>query len=145
MKKYVLSIIVLSFSVLSIGQATLKEKLNEVYSQARVKDILEDEQKKKYFTNILFHSSEIISVPLHKLKPNSFPVLNSINLFEKNSVNKKPVDISEIIELYENGSFNILLVDIQREMEETLRFRLGKTNKILVIYSYDYLTKLQKK
>ena len=135
----------MSFTMMSFSQETLKEKLNQVYSVEKTESILKDAQKKKYYNNVFFNSFSIISVSANKLKPNSFPVLNSIKMRVKNSTLTTDVEVSKIIELIESGKFNILLTDIQRKMGTPLRYRLGNTNKILTIYSYDYLTKLQKK
>jgi hypothetical protein len=142
MKKLLISFLLIAFSLIGISQNSLENKLLEVYSEKQTQLILEDAQQKKYFNNIVFNSYKIENITNPKIIKKSFVVLNTLDL---NNIDGTITTLTpnEILESVKKGTFNILRLRIERDLNEPKVYLLGNTNHILKISSFKTLSKLQ--
>ena len=144
MKHFIFPLIIGILFSFGNKEKNLENKLLEVYSSEQTKSILKDENRKKYFETLIFNSFLIEEIENKKLQKKSYPPINSISLNEKNgSINK--IGIEKFLELIKNGNFNPLKLNLERDLNEKKSYRLGKTNTIFHLLSYNQINKLAKK
>lgn len=144
MKKIITAILIIACVSYSFTSDSLKTMLLDVYSKERTSEILNDTQKKKYYTNLLFHSFKTESIPVGKpINPN-LVVLNSVT-YKNIDGTYTTLSPKTVVSKLKNGTFNILKAQIQRDYSATNSYVLGDTRVVLNLYSYTYLTELQKK
>lgn len=133
---------ILTHSV-SFSQDALENKLLEVYSKEHTNSILGDFQQKKYYNNIVFNSYSLKKLAPNKIQKQNFITLNSLELKNIDGTTTS-ITPKATIESINNGTFNILKLNLERDFSETKVYLLGNTNYILKISSYNRLSKLQK-
>lgn len=144
MKKIIVAVIITACVSYSFTSDSLKTMLLDVYSQDRTSEILNDSQKKKYYTNLLFHSFKTESIPAGKPINPKLIVLNSVT-YKNIDGTYTTLSPKTVVNQLKNGTFNILKAQIQRDYSATNSYVLGDTRVVLNLYSYTYLTELQKK
>lgn len=127
---------------ISIGQASLEEKLKEVFNQDKVTTILESDSKKQYYQKIMFNSYELKTIDSAKTSNASMPVLKLVTIINAQTKERTENDnAADIIALINKGSFNILLTNVKRDFSNKTYYRLKNTNKVLVVYSHQDIYK----
>jgi hypothetical protein len=142
MKKLLISFLLIAFSLIGISQNSLENKLLEVYSEKQTKLILEDVQQKKYFNNIVFNSYKVEKITNPKIKKQAFVVLNTLDLNNMDGT-ITTLTPNEMLESVNKGTFNILRLRIERDLNEPKIYLLGNTNHTLKISSFKTLSKSQ--
>ena len=141
----------LLFSILFLGlflngtsqEESLRNKLLEVYSADITNGILENCQKKKYYSNLIFHSYSLSKFKKEKTDA-SAQIITSLNY--KNSDGTITVlNPKKILEMINNGSFNIMRVKLARDLKKSKSFILGSTSHIITLFSQEYINNITKK
>ena len=143
MKKILLSILFLTLFLLGSSQDSLRTKLLEVYSVENTNAITSNCQQKNYYSNLIFHSYRITNLQKIK-KGNTATILNSVKYKNIDGTFSK-LTPEKVIEMIDNGSFNILRAAIPRKLKQSTSFILGKTKKIITLFSQEQINSLTKK
>jgi hypothetical protein len=127
---------------ISISQASLQKKLKEVFTQDKVTAILENDSKKQYYENVMFNSYEIKTIDTIKASISNMSELKIITIVDRNSKTVTENGSSaDILELINNGEFNILLTNVKRNYSQKTYYQLKNTSKVLVVYSHQDISK----
>lgn len=70
-------------------------------------------------------------------KENEFKELNQIPILSKES--GQFISPEEFVNLYNSGNLNILLFNFQNQPKTNLYYKIGNTNKYLIIYSVEHI------
>lgn len=116
----------------------LKLKLNEVFNSEKCTDILSNKQKSNYYHTLFFHSFEIQQIDAQKYSQLDYSSITSIKQINKDKTYRELIG-SEIVRAIKEGTFNILLSDIERGFDKTKYFKISNTNYIFVLHSYGSL------
>lgn len=118
-----------------------ENKLNEIYAPGRVERILNNEQLNAHYKNVVYRSYKLEKVDAKKLKSNSFPVLAKIE--KRNPADHSMIQVSteEMVQEIEDGSFNILLLNVQRDVNNSITYRLENSNYLFTLYSHKAIAK----
>ena len=143
MKKLILSILFLGLFLIGTSQESLKNKLLEVYSAEITNGILENCQKKNYYSNLIFHSYTLIKFKKEK-KDASAQVIKSLN-YKNNDGTITVLSPKKIIEMINNGSFNIMRIKLPRDLKKSTSYILGNTFHSITLFSQEYINNLTKK
>ena len=119
----------------------LENKLNEIYAPGRVERIINSEQLHAYYNNVVYHSYKLEKVDPQKLTGNSFPVLAKIE--KRNPADHSMIEVSaeSMIQEINNGSFNVLLLNLERDYNKNTTYILGDTNYLFTLYSHKAIAK----
>lgn len=127
---------------ISIGQASLEDKLKAVFPQDKVTAILENDSKKEYYQNVIFNSYELKTIDAVKASNASMPVLKLVTITNTQTKETQENDnAADILALINKGDFNILLTNVKRDFSNKTYYRLKNTNKVLVVYSHQDIYK----
>lgn len=141
--KLVLGIVFTFLSVFAIGQtdSDFENKLNEIYAPGRVDRIVNDAQMNAYFKKVVYHSYKLEQVDAQKLSNGNFPVLASIEKREPSTKTLVEITPDAMAQEILDGSFNILLLNLDRDLNESVTYRLGNTNYLFTLYSHKAIAK----
>ena len=107
MNKILFSIIFIAISVIGISQNSLEDKLLEVFSKNQTKLILEDNQQKEYYNNMVFYSFSLEKNNSNKINHLKLDILNTVELKNIDGT-ISTITPKQLIESINNGTFNIL-------------------------------------
>ncbi len=133
---------ILTYSV-SFSQDALENKLLEVYSVEQTESILSDSQKKKYYNTVVFKSFQINKISKEKAKNLKYKTLNTLELKNLDG-SITSISPEKIVESFVDGTFNILRLNIERDLKDSRTYFLGNTNYYIRISSLQAISQLQK-
>ena len=119
----------------------LQSKLLEVYSKEQVNTILKEENRKKYFQALVFKSYYVEDLGAKDF-PENYPIINEVEI-SKNGLIKK-ITTKQLLEKIKDGSFNILTLKLERDIDKTRSFRLGNSKQVFHLLSHNQINKLAK-
>lgn len=76
-------------------------------------------------------------------KTQNFTVLNEIVVIDPNNkITKTPTTVSadDFVQMFENGSLNFLMYQLQGHKTQMTYYVLGNTGKVLMVFPTDYIT-----
>lgn len=141
MKNLILGFIsIIFFLNFNAQEASTNEKLKEVFSQEKIQKINANTQKKTYYDFLLNKSYRLITYNVDEVAKSNFIQSYTFTYTNKDKTTVTQ-DAKDVLKEIENGTFNILKYNIDRLINDNLFIRLGNSNKVLVIYSFDYIQK----
>lgn len=142
MKKILLIFLVSLLFSFSSNKNDLKSKLLEVYSTEQVNTILKEENRKKYFEALLFKSFYVEDLG-SKDFPEIYAVLTEVEISNKAGEVKK-ITANRLLSSIKDGSFNILTLNIERNLNKTKSFQIGNSKKVFHLLSHNQINKIAK-
>lgn len=145
MRSIILTLIALVIVTNAIGQTlNNQQKLVEYLGQERFDELQTSNPSYLQFLDIKC-SKGFDVIELASEKTQNMPVLNDIEKIDPNQkFHKTPntISASDFVQLFENGSLNFLMYQLQGDRYEMRYYVLGNTGKVLMIYPTDYISQL---
>lgn len=126
--------------IAGLGQPNLKLKLDEVFIESRVSEIINDPQTNQYYANLVFNSYHLELEDPAKFNSLTHPEIEELIIKNKLKEEYKISSI-ELVNSILVGSFNILLSDLQHDFKQKKYYKLKNTHYVLVLNSLEDLVK----
>jgi hypothetical protein len=140
-KLLILALLPILFSF-SKEKKSLEFKLREVYTNEICEQILKNPSQAKYFEVLLFQS--VILTQEKKSATAHHDILKETTLRLKNG-DSKTISNTQLIQMIKNGSLNALQLEIERELNNNVSYKLGDSNYVLTLLSHSQINNLAKK